>query len=304
MGVTRFFREAVYYFLRLPFFSALLRFKHFEDLGEVFPCCPAGPRSAFYINAVHKACGTHPFLKDHDPGALARLYTVISTIREADTFTFPFLNSRTLGSFNTFENTHVLTASYGGGALLLLYSHTGSHYQGTAAVGSLGCRIFPLANWVDPSTLSRPFRWVYLLNMALSERCHSGGRYLYLNTPSFALSLRDILLEREGAVILAALDLPPRTAEKRHVVPFLDGYAAFPYRLVESFLRRRLPIVMALPSVRVEHRKITRVLEFVEIPAGLSATGVVEFYGERLSDFVFRHPEQFMNLINLEEFYA
>ncbi|MEJ2684281.1 MAG: hypothetical protein P8Z71_07795 [Candidatus Sulfobium sp.] len=300
-----FIRQTIYYFVKLPLFSLQLRRNQFSALEDISSICPSGPKTEYYHNAIVQACGTHSFLGGRDPERLFGLYNAISAIREADTFIYPFLTNKNLRSFNEFRNIEILSLSYEKGPVLILYAHTGSYYQASAASGVLGYKVYPIAYGTDLTTMEKPFRWLFQLNMSLSERHFSGGSYLYTNTPSFTRSLKKIVAERERAIIYSAIDLPLSFMDReRREVPFLEGKTALPHKLVKMFLRRLLPVVIAFSSVRIIEGKVKRVLHFEKIPDSLQVEEILRYYASRLEDFLRRDPEQFLNLINIGDFYV
>jgi hypothetical protein len=208
-------------------------------------------------------------------------------------------------AFNEFRNLPVLEEAYNQGPVLLLYAHTGSYYQTIAASAVLGYRVYPLAFSDDATPMKRPFRWLFALNMRLSERLFSGGHYLYSDLPGFALSLKRILAHSEKALLYAAIDLPPSLRQlKRCEVPFLDGKTALPCSVVDLFLKRRLPIILGHSSVEVAGGKLKRVLHFEGIHECPTTRDVLAHYAVRLGEFIVKHPEQALNLVNLETFYV
>jgi hypothetical protein len=305
MTSSEFIRQTLHYFVKLPLFSLQLRGVCFSKIEDISARCPAGPKTAYYRSAVLRACIDHPFLKGHNPEKLFALYNAISAIREADCFIYPFLSRKTLASFNEFENLEILAESHEKGPVLILYAHTGSYYEAIASSGVLGYKVYPIAYSVDLSTMEIPFRWLFQLNMSLSERHFSGGRYLYTNTPSFVHSLKKIIAEKEKAILYSAIDLPPSFISiERREVPFLEGKTALPHKLIETFLRRLLPVVIAFSSIRIIEGKVKRVLRFEKIPDRLQVEEILLYYVSRLEDFLRRDPEQFLNLINIGDFYV
>jgi hypothetical protein len=245
MGIVNVPGETAYYFVKLPAFLLSLSRRRFSSFDDVLRICPQGPHMRSHHDAVRKACETFGFLKGRDPERLAALYSMISAIREADAFVYPFLTRRTVAAGNSFVNLDLLAEAYERGPVLLLYAHTGSYYQTIAATGVRGYKVYPFADWIDPSALGSPFGRLYRLNMKLSERCFSGGHYLYLNTPSFLSALKRIMKGTGKAVIFAAIDLPrTSTTEKRLAVDFLGGRIALPYRVIESFTRHGFPVLI------------------------------------------------------------
>lgn len=304
MGIIETLSLTLHYFLKLPFFSLQLYKKEFDSLEDLLKICPEGPRTNYISNAIANVCKTNTFLHKHDPKQLAALYNLIATIREADVFSYPFLNRDTIHAWNVFDNLEALSQAYDEGPVLILYAHSGSYYQTMAATGSLGFKVYPFTYWVDPSTIERPAGWLYLMNIKLSERCFSGGHYLYAETPGLLASLKKIIEGHEKAIIYSAIDLPlSAKPQERAETAFLDGRSTFPSKTVRMFTKLNFPIVIALSSVRVINRKVKRLLHFERIPAGLSATAVLQLYALRLDSFIRENPEQFLNLINLESLY-
>ncbi len=305
MGIRKFLKESAHYFVGLPVFAARLALSQFRSIDEILRICPGGPRASMYQEAVAKACATHSFLRGREAGNLFELYNLVSTVREADVFLYPFLNGRTVHRFNTFHNIELVRELYEKGPVLMLYAHTGSIYQTGAAMGALGFTVHPIAFIPDLSDIEPPFRWVYKLNLKWSERHHSGGHYLYARTRAFSSDLRKILTTSGKTLIFSLLDLP-RTflTEKRQSVDFLDGKSAFPSRLVEMFRSRGLPIVLCLASVEFGNGSLKRVVRFTRIPEDLTSSEVLQFYASRLDEFIRHHPEQLLMLINLEGYFA
>lgn len=305
MGIRKFLKEFLHYFVRLPVFSARVSLSTFRSIDDIVRICPEGPRSPVYREAVEKACADHGFLRGQEPGNLFELYNLISTVREADVFLYPFLNGRTVHKFNTFHNIGLVRELYERGPVLILYAHTGSIYQTGAAMGALGFTVHPIAFVPDLSGTERPFRWLYNLNLKWSERLHSGGHYLYARTPAFSRDLRKILTTSRKTLIFSLPDLPRAfVTEKRQVVDFLGGRSAFPSRLIEMFRSRGLPIVLCLASVEFCEGSLKRVVRYAEVPENLTASGILQFYASKLDDFIRRHPEQLLMLINLEGYFA
>lgn len=305
MAPSEFIRQTLHYFVKLPLFSLRIHGGRFAGLEDISSLCPPGPKTAHYRRAVLQACNDHAFLKGRDPEKLFALYNAVSAIREADSFIYPFLSGKTLASFNDFENLDILTESQEKGPVLILYAHTGSYYEAIASSGVLGYKVYPIAYSIDLSTMEIPFRWLFRLNMSLSARHFSGGHYLYTNTPSFVRSLKRIIAEKERAILYSAIDLPPSFVSlERREVPFLEGKTALPHKLLEMFLRRLLPVVIAFSSIRVIEGRLKRTLRFERIPAGLGGGEILGYYASRLEDFLRREPEQFLNLINIGDFYV
>lgn len=302
---NRFIKESFYYFARLPLFSFRLFKGKFQTIEDALEMCPVRPKSEAYYNAILKACATYPFLKEGNPEKLSALYNLISAVREADVYTFPFLNKKTLASFNEFHNLDALSAACEKGPVLILYAHTGSYYQTIAATGMLGYKIYPIAYGVDLSDMERPFNWFLSLNMRLSERHFSGGHYLYTNTPSFAASLKKILSEKEKSVLCAAIDLPQSfITQKRSQVDFLGGMAAFPDRLIYTFARLKLPILTAFPWINIAENRVKRFISYEKVPDSLSSQEILQLYAYKLGEFIKNKPEQIITLVNLEGFFA
>lgn len=305
MTSPEFIRQTIYYFLKLPLFSLKLRRNHFSALEDISSICPSGPKAEFYHKAIVQTCGIHSFLGGCDPERLFDLYKAISAIREADTFIYPFLTSKNLRTFNEFRNIEILSLSYEKGPVLILYAHTGSYYETSAASGVLGYKVYPIAYDIDLTTMEKPFRWLFQLNMNLSARHFSGGSYLYANTPSFARSLRKIIGGKERAVLFSAIDIPLSFISlKRCEVPFLEGRTALPYKLVDIFVRHRLPVIIAFSSIRITAGRLRRVLDFEPIPDVSTYQGVLRYYMSRFEEYLRRDPEQFLNLINIGDFYV
>ncbi len=305
MSRGEFSSEFLHYFVKLPFFALNISARKFTSLSDISRICPSGPGTAALAEAVARARRRHTFLQHHDLHGLTASYKAVNAVRYADVFIYPLLSRRTLPWFNEFRNLHLLAEAYENGPVLLLYAHTGSYYQTIAASAVLGYRVYPLAFEDDVAPMKKPFRWLFLLNMRLSERLFSGGRYLYSDTPGFAFSLKQIVSHEHRGVLYAAIDLPPSLRQlKRCEVPFLDGRTALPYSIVDFFLRRRLPIIIGHSSVAIIGERLKRVLHFEVIPECLTARDVLAHYAARLGEFIVRHPEQALNLINLETFYV
>lgn len=297
-------RQAAHYFTKLPFFSLQLYIKEFDSLEAVTKICPVGPKTESYSNALTNICKTHAFLHNYYPEQLSALYNTIATIREADVFTYPFLNRNTLSAWNAFDNLDILSQAYEEGPVLILYAHSGSYYQTMAATGVLGYKIYPFTYWVDPSEIKRPSGWLYLMNIKLSERCFSGGHYLYTESHGLVTSLKKIIEGHEKAIIYSAIDLPISSKPQERVeVAFLDGRSAFQCKTIKMFTKLNFPIVIAFSSVRIIKRKVKRFLHFERIPACLSTAEVLQLYSLRLSDFIRKNPEQLLNLINIDDLY-
>ncbi len=304
MGIRETLNKTAYYYTKLPFFSLQIYHYEFYSLEDVAKICPVGPKVEYYQNAIANTCKTYSFLHKYDPKQLSALYNLIATMREADAFIYPFLNKKTVHAWNAFDNLSVLSQAYAEGPVLLLFAHSGSYYQVMAATGVLGYRVYPFAYWVDPSKIERPGGWLYLMNMKLSERCFSGGHYLYLETPELLSSLKKIIKGHEKAIICSSIDLPPSFKPQERVeVDFLDGRSSFPSKIVKMFTKLHFPIVIAFPSVQIIERKVKRIMHFERVPAGLPAAEVIQLYASQLDGFVRQSPEQFLNLINLDQFH-
>jgi hypothetical protein len=305
MTSSEFIRQTLYYFLKLPLFSLQLHRGRFSSLEDISSRCPTGPKTEYYRSAVMRACHEHNFLKGHDPEKLFALYNAISAIREADCFIYPFLSRKTLASFNEFDNLDILHECHEKGPVLILYAHTGSYYEAVASSGVLGFKVYPIAYSIDPSTMEIPFRWLFMLNMTMSARHFSGGHYLYTNAPSFVRSLKKIIARKEKAILYSAIDLPPSFISlERREVPFLEGKTALPHKLIDTFLRRFLPVVIAFSSVQIIQGKVKRVLRFERIPDQVRGEEILGYYVSRLEDLLRSNPEQFLNLINIGDFYV
>lgn len=302
---SEFFKQLFHYFVRLPLFSLRLCRNRFSALENISKICPDGPKAASYYDAILRVCNTHLFLKGQSPERLFTLYNLISTIREADSFIYPFLTKKTLTCFNGFHNLEILSESYEKGPVLILYAHTGSYYQTTASTGILGYKVYPIAYGIDLSTMDKPFRWLFRLNMTLSARHFSGGHYLYSNTPSLSLFLKKIISKKEKAILYSAIDLPPSFINlKRLKVPFLGGKTALPYKLIDVFIHHRFPVIIAFSSIQIIEDRLKRMLRFEAIPEDLTSIEILHFYASHLETFIGKNPEQFLNLINLEDFYV
>ncbi|MBA4372466.1 MAG: hypothetical protein C0402_06345 [Thermodesulfovibrio sp.] len=304
MAASEYWRQLVYYFLKLPLFSLRASTGSFQKLEDVAKICPDGPKTVMYFKEVRKACETYPFLKGQDAGKLATAYNLICAFRESDTYIYPFLGRKTVRYFNAFDGLEALSANYDKGPVLVLYSHTGSFYEVITATAELGYRVRPIAHGVDPATIETPFRWIFNMNMGLSERHFKGGKYLYTNTPEFARRLRKSISSSEKVIIYAALDLPRSfITEKRMEVGFLNRRAAFPNRIVEMFMQRGLPIMTASPYIDIRDGKLKRLVEYRDMPSLLSAEDILQVYALRLEEFITARPEQLLTLISLGGFF-
>ncbi len=297
--------ELIYYFLKLPLFLRRISDMSFSGLADIVTCCPVGPKVRSYREAIGRACGRYDFLSGHDARTLADLYTVVSAVREADCFLYPFLSDRTVHRFNAFSGLEEMSECYERGPALVLYAHTGSYYEVIAATSELGYRVHPIAFSIDPLTMDRPLRWLLGLNMKLSERHFAGGRYLYANTPDFPKHLRKILAARERTVLYAAIDLPRSfITDRRMEADFLGGRAFFPSRLIEVFHGRKLPILTAFPLVDVAGGTVKRSVRYEKMPDGLHPDGMLQVYASRFDAFIRAAPEQLLTLIHLEGFFG
>lgn len=305
LSYIQYLNQTLYYFIKLPFFSLKLSKRYFQTIEDAYKICPKGPKTEFYYAAIIKASDLYPFLRGQEPQRLSALYNLVSAVREADVYLYPFLNKRNVTSFNVFSGLDILKEYYDNGPVLVLYAHTGSFYQVIAATAVLGYKVYPIAYGMDISTMEKPFRWLFNLNMKLSERHFSGGHYLYANTPTFVQSLRKILSTSEKSVIYAAIDLPQSfITGKRLKINFLGREAAFPYKIIEVFTKRRLPILIAFPFIDVMDNKLKRIVTYEKVPDILSTSETMQLYASRLEDFAHKKPEQLINLINLEGFFV